>query len=178
MIKKVTVKYFKQFKDQTFELREHIILAGPNNSGKSALLQAVVVWNLAMRQWLLRRKDSKAKERRGVPITRKDFTALPLREMGLLWTDTLTGLQEPLFVNAARKFLEDELPKGVYRDPGGDHEFLINTPASKTLLPEFFKAAQINITKEEYYLIAEVMNKDDIPSEVIAKLDAIAEVVL
>lgn len=94
MITKVTVKFFKQFKEQLFELGEHIILAGPNNSGKSTLLQAVVVWNLAMRQWLLRRKDSKAKERRGVPITRKDFTSLPLREMGLLWTDTLTGLQQ------------------------------------------------------------------------------------
>jgi predicted ATPase len=94
MIKKVTVKYFKRFKDQPFELSEHVILAGPNNSGKSTLLQAIVVWNLAMRQWLLRRKDSKARERTGVPITRKDFTALPLREMGLLWTNKLTGLQQ------------------------------------------------------------------------------------
>jgi len=95
MIKKVTVKYLKKFAEQTFELSDHIVLAGPNNSGKSTLLQAVMVWNLAMRQWLDKRgTESKAKQRTGVPVTRKDFTALPLREMNLLWTDTVTGLKK------------------------------------------------------------------------------------
>lgn len=95
MIKKVTVKYLKKFAEQTFDLADHIVLAGPNNSGKSTLLQAVMIWNLAMRQWLDKRgMESKAKQRTGVPVTRKDFTALPLREMNLLWTDTVTGLKK------------------------------------------------------------------------------------
>jgi len=95
MIKKVTVKYLKKFAEQTFDLSDHIVLAGPNNSGKSTLLQAVMIWNLAMRQWLDKRgTESKAKQRTGVPVTRKDFTALPLREMNLLWTDTVTGLKK------------------------------------------------------------------------------------
>jgi predicted ATPase len=95
MIKKVTVKYLKKFAEQTFALSDHIVLAGPNNSGKSTLLQAVMVWNLAMHQWLDKRgAESKAKHRTGVPVTRKDFSALPLREMNLLWTDTVTGLKK------------------------------------------------------------------------------------
>ena len=97
MITKVTVRYLKRFADQEFDLADHVILAGPNNSGKTTLLQAVMIWNMAMRFWMERRgpeSGSRAKQRTGVPISRKDFTALPLREMGLLWTDTSTGLKK------------------------------------------------------------------------------------
>lgn len=97
MIDKVKVSYFKSFEDETFDLSDHIILAGPNNSGKTTLLQAIVVWDLALRRWKERRgpeSGSKAQQRTGVPLTRKDFTALPLREMNLLWTDTLTALRK------------------------------------------------------------------------------------
>lgn len=92
MITKVRVRYFKKFEDEEFDLQEHIILAGQNNSGKTTLLQAIAVWNLALRKWRLKHTDSKAKMR-GVTITRKDFTAIPLREMNLLWTNTSTALR-------------------------------------------------------------------------------------
>ena len=97
MITRVCLEYFKRFPQQTFELPERIVLAGPNNSGKTTLLQAIAVWNMALRVWKERRgpeSGSKAKERTGVQITRKDFTAIPLREMNLLWTDTSTGLRK------------------------------------------------------------------------------------
>lgn len=97
MIKKVIVNYLKRFESQEFVLSDHIILAGPNNSGKTTLLQAIVIWNTAMRLWMEKRgpdTGSKAKERTGVPISRKDFTAVPLREMNLLWHNTSTGLKK------------------------------------------------------------------------------------
>ncbi len=55
-----------------------------------------------MRRWKAKRlpngdspfSRSKAKQRTGVPITRKDFTALPLQAMSQLWTDTLTALSK------------------------------------------------------------------------------------
>ncbi|MGH2638983.1 MAG: AAA family ATPase, partial [Rhabdochlamydiaceae bacterium] len=97
MITKVTTKHFKSFDDQSFDLSEHLVLAGPNNSGKTTLLQAIVVWYLAFQRWQERRGakgSSAAKERIAVPITRKDFTAIPLREMGLMWTNTQTALKK------------------------------------------------------------------------------------
>lgn len=100
MITKVKVAYFKQFEDHSFDLSEHIVLAGPNNSGKTTLLQAIAVWNMALQRWKEKREGSTARRRTGVPITRQDFTALPLREMNLLWTNTLTALRK------------DELEKG------------------------------------------------------------------
>lgn len=96
MIARVRVRYFKQFYEEVFALSDHIILAGPNNSGKTTLLQAIATWNLALQRWRERRgpeSGSKAKQRTGVPLTRQEFTALPLREMSHLWADTLTGLR-------------------------------------------------------------------------------------
>lgn len=92
MITKVKVEYFKRFPNETFVLGDDIVLAGPNNSGKTTLLQAISVWNLGVQKWLAEHPESsKAKQRTGVPITRKDFTALPLREMNLLWSDRDTA---------------------------------------------------------------------------------------
>jgi len=97
MIEEVKIKNFKRFSDETLETHGNIVLAGPNNSGKSTLLQAIAVWNLALTKWLAERgrgSGSTAKKRTGVPITRKDFTAIPLREMKLLWTDCSTSLHK------------------------------------------------------------------------------------
>jgi predicted ATPase len=95
MITKVKVEYFKKFQTTSFELGDDIVLAGPNNSGKTTLLQAVVVWNLALQRWQAEHAESsKAKQRTGVPVSRNDFTAVPLREMNLLWFGRDTGYSE------------------------------------------------------------------------------------
>ena len=102
MIRQVRLRHFKQFDDQVIDLTDSVVLAGPNNSGKTTLLQAIAVWNLALQKWLAKRGGSKAKQRTGVGITRQDFTAIPLREMNLLWFNTSTALRR------------DELAEGVH----------------------------------------------------------------
>lgn len=96
MIEKITTQYFKRFESEEFLLQPLSLLAGPNNSGKSTLLQAAMVWNLAMQKWWEKKgpgSRSKAKDRQGAPITRQEFTALPLPSMDQLWTDTHTSLR-------------------------------------------------------------------------------------
>ena len=85
MIRRVTIKRFKRFRDQTFELAESVVLAGPNNSGKTTLLQAIAAWRLGLDRWTALRSGGNASRRSGVPLSRADFTALPVREMNLLW---------------------------------------------------------------------------------------------
>jgi ABC-type branched-subunit amino acid transport system ATPase component len=87
MIRRITVKHFKRFSEQQFEMADSIILAGPNNAGKSTLLQAITTWKLGLDRWMAQRKGGTAVKRAGVAITRADFTAVPLREMNLLWED-------------------------------------------------------------------------------------------
>lgn len=87
MIRHVTIKNFKCFREQRFELEDAVVLAGPNNAGKSTLLQAIATWKLALDRWIAQRAGSKSVSRSGVAIPRNDITAVPLREMNLLWAD-------------------------------------------------------------------------------------------
>jgi hypothetical protein len=82
----------------------------------------------------------------------------------------------PLLADAARRYLQDQLPPAVFREPLALHDFWRSLPASKTLLPHLFESLGIRLTKEEYYLIAEQMTPKEIPGEVLSKLDFIAQV--
>lgn len=93
MIKQVRVEYFKQFKQQVCDLDRGVVLAGPNNSGKSTLMQAIVVWDLAFRKWS-ERHSPRATERYGIPVTRSEFTAVPLRDIKHLWTNASAHLKK------------------------------------------------------------------------------------
>ena len=90
-INKVVVRRFKRFGETTFELGDNVVLAGPNNSGKTTLLQAIATWSLALGRWLELERPNQYAKKNGhyakVPITRQTFYSVPLRAFPLLWTD-------------------------------------------------------------------------------------------
>ena len=91
-INKVVVRRFKRFGETTFELGDNVVLAGPNNSGKTTLLQAIATWSLALNRWReLGRFELHGGQKRGeyakAPIARQAFYSVPLRTFELLWTD-------------------------------------------------------------------------------------------
>lgn len=88
MISQVTIRRFKRFHEITFNLPDHIVLAGPNNTGKTTVLQAIASWGLALSRW----KQLNNFHRRGgayekAPIARQAFSAVPQRSYDLLWND-------------------------------------------------------------------------------------------
>lgn len=87
MIRKVVLRRFKRFDEVEFRLPGHVVLAGPNNTGKTTLLQAIASWDLALRRW---REHNDFLKHRGaytkVPISRPAFTAVPLGSFDLLWS--------------------------------------------------------------------------------------------
>ena len=104
MIRRVIIRNFKRFREQEFDLAESVVLAGPNNAGKSTLLQAVSLWKFVLDRWVAQRAGGRAVERSGVAIPRADITAVPLREMNLLWEDRkVTG---PGGMSGARRLIE------------------------------------------------------------------------
>jgi hypothetical protein len=89
VIERVRIVRFKRFADHTFDLSgQTILLAGQNNSGKTTLLQAISAWNLALRRWLADRKEGRKNR---ISVVLDEFTALPLREMNLLWLNRHTA---------------------------------------------------------------------------------------
>ena len=87
-ITKVTIRNFKRFKEETFDLNGNVVVAGPNNSGKTTLLQAIATWSLALNRWC----ELNNYQRRGggytrAPIARQAFHSVPLRAFDLLWNE-------------------------------------------------------------------------------------------
>ncbi len=86
MIRKVVLRRFKRFDEVVFDLPRHVVLAGPNNTGKTTLLQAIAAWDLALRRW--RELNDRKKHGGGytkAPLARQAFLAVPLRSFDLLW---------------------------------------------------------------------------------------------
>lgn len=88
MIRRVIIERFKRFDHVEFVLPGHIVVAGPNNAGKTTLLQAIAAWSLALDRW----KELNDFQRHGgfypwAPIARQTFSAVPLRSFDLLWRD-------------------------------------------------------------------------------------------
>jgi len=88
MIRSVTIRRFKKFDDVTFLIPGNIVVAGPNNCGKTTLLQALAAFSFAMDQW---KRANDFQKHNGyysrVPISRPSFFAVPLRGFDLLWKD-------------------------------------------------------------------------------------------
>src|SRR3990172_7972384 len=88
MIERGTIRRFKRCDEVTFDVPGHIVLAGPNNTGKTTMLQAVAAWDLSLTRW----KQLNDYQRHGgsytkVPIARQAFSAVPLRAFDLLWNE-------------------------------------------------------------------------------------------
>ena len=97
MITRVITENFKRFERQEFHLDPVTVLAGPNNSGKTTLIQALSAWAFALERWRTGRGapivggHADSIRRPGQPITRKDFTPLPLSHFNLLWNERATN---------------------------------------------------------------------------------------
>jgi len=87
MITELTLHNFKRFGDLRFGIPGHVVLAGPNNTGKTTLLQALAAWSLALERWRAANDFNPRKGYVKVPMTRSMFSAVPLRNFELLWND-------------------------------------------------------------------------------------------
>ena len=88
MITKIEIKNFKKIDHISFNLESTVVLIGPNNSGKTTVLQALMLWKCGIDkiQELQLKKSSKTK-RPGAAINRKDLIALPVSTSRFIWRD-------------------------------------------------------------------------------------------
>ncbi len=87
MLTKLTVRNFKRFEEVEIELGSAVVFIGPNNSGKTAALQALALWDIGVKRWTEKRGASEEipKSRPGVTINRRDIISVPVPDANLLW---------------------------------------------------------------------------------------------
>jgi hypothetical protein len=92
-----------------------VVLIGPNNSGKTSVLQALALWDIGLRRWNEKRGGKQTPEKRpGVTIGRRDLIAVPIPSAKLLWRDL--HVQDPQRINGkleTQKIFVEILVEGI-----------------------------------------------------------------
>lgn len=83
MITKLTLRNFKRFREWSFSFTNFDLLVGWNNSGKSTILQALAIWQFCIDEF----RRAKRRGKSGIQTILPNFTALPVPEFNLLWTE-------------------------------------------------------------------------------------------
>lgn len=87
MLTRIGVRNFKQFEDITVDLDDVVVFVGPNDSGKTTALQALLLWDLGLRRWRERwgMVPTSDMQRPGVSINRLDLFSVPVNHANQLW---------------------------------------------------------------------------------------------
>ena len=88
MIEKVIVRNFKKFGCAEFDLPNRVVIVGPNNSGKTTLLQAIAAWCELAFQWREQYPDLARESDGNYPCTDLNllrFHSVPLADFDHLW---------------------------------------------------------------------------------------------
>ncbi len=86
MLTRLTIRNFKRFGAVDVDLGSPVVFVGPNNSGKTSVLQALVLWEFGLKRWNEKRAGKSAPDRRpGVTVNRKDLFAIPHPSALQLW---------------------------------------------------------------------------------------------
>lgn len=112
MLTGLTVRNFKLFEEIEIELGGRVVLVGPNNSGKTSVLQALALWDIGVRRWTEKRGAGEVPPTRpGVTINRKDLIPVPVPAANLLWRNLHTQKSTP--ADGTQKMLIEILVEGV-----------------------------------------------------------------
>ncbi|MEK7813155.1 MAG: AAA family ATPase, partial [Candidatus Desantisbacteria bacterium] len=98
MITKLTIRNFKSIGEQSYDFTNFGLLVGPNNCGKSTVLQAIAIWQFCINEFHRSNRTGNS----GVQVILPNFTTLPLPEFNLLWKDR-TERSWPLTAEGKKK---------------------------------------------------------------------------
>ncbi|MGO9009400.1 MAG: ATP-dependent nuclease [Bryobacteraceae bacterium] len=85
----IEIENFKTFgSKQRIELDHPAVIIGPNNCGKTSVIQAIALWCQAVKTWHAARQSSAAKERPGTPLNRLSILNVPVQRTRFFWHET------------------------------------------------------------------------------------------
>ena len=105
MLRKVEVRNFKMFEEQTFDLPEHLVVVGPNNGGKTSLLQAIATWSEIANHWFETNPDFVREHDNNFPTADLNllrFSSVSVPDFPHLWRNKLVTEPVSISVDTAR----------------------------------------------------------------------------
>ena len=104
MLTSIRIQNFKQIVDWTVPLDDVTVFIGPNNSGKTTVLQALALWHFGMETWMSKNNPDHFDETKGVryevPISRQSVVHIPTVDIAQLWNELKTEKTITLEVTA------------------------------------------------------------------------------
>lgn len=86
----IRIHNFKVFGDEkTIELDQPSVLIGPNNSGKTTVLQALALWSIGVKKWYGIKGSSKSTKNVTTGINRLEIIQVPVQEAKYFWKNTV-----------------------------------------------------------------------------------------
>jgi recombinational DNA repair ATPase RecF len=79
MLTKLKLVNFKRFGEVEVDLGKSVVLIGPNNSGKTTVLQALALWDVGIRLWTAKRGGKSSPEKRPGVTPSTDVTSSQYR---------------------------------------------------------------------------------------------------
>ena len=87
----VEIENFKRYGEvQRLELDHPSVLIGPNNCGKTSALQAIALWSIGLKTWVVESENSKAEKRTGKALNRLNMLSVPVPKTRHLWNNLKT----------------------------------------------------------------------------------------
>lgn len=84
----VELENFKRYADrQRITLEHPAVLIGPNNCGKTSVLQAIALWSIALKTWRTETENSKAEKKTGKPLNRLSILSVPVPKTRHFWNN-------------------------------------------------------------------------------------------
>ncbi len=91
IIRYISLENFKSFDHlNDLKLAQPSVIIGPNNSGKTTILQALALWNQGIKNWYQEKKNIKIQKSVGVGLNRLLITQVPVKEVKYFWNNIKT----------------------------------------------------------------------------------------
>lgn len=91
IIRYISMENFKSFDNlNDLKLAQPSVIIGPNNSGKTTILQALALWNQGIKNWYQEKKNSRIQKSTGVGLNRLLITQVPVKEVKYFWNNIKT----------------------------------------------------------------------------------------
>ncbi|MDR1526704.1 MAG: AAA family ATPase [Dysgonamonadaceae bacterium] len=135
-IHKLILRNFKKIKEETFLFNNFDLIVGANNSGKSTCLQALAIWQFCVDQFRVAKRTGSS----GTQVVLPNFTALPLPEFNLLWTNRIDRKASTTQGKRTQEYIYIEIDVYWKNEAGEEKNFCVTmryqTPQSVYAIPK------------------------------------------